>query len=418
VVAIEGDLLILRTELGEMRITASSVTCTGPACPAVAEEGKLAIHVSQGVGLATMSEMIRDFAQDTGAAVEVLDAETDTRRVVRLSNADTGAETEITYFVGPSGFAALSGGTAQMSVQDVSVRREVGGLVSGPAVDALLTPAMTEYVFGGQGSLAPGATRVQTIAQMRAAIDRDRGAIGYVSANTTEDLKPVILRESCGLMTRPDLFTVKTNEYPMAYPIYAYQAPTGAGPSAGALLDWMTSQQAQDAIRTTGLVDTALERINLEDMGMMLIHSAAVEPDFSPTQYIEMLQVLRDAERLSVSFRFEPASTDLDGASTRELQKLGARMEAGEFAGLELLIVGFADSTGGAELNTRIAQQRALAVRNILVDTVTPETTSRLRMRPLSYGELLPVACNDEAAGRERNRRVEIWVKRIGVRGN
>jgi phosphate transport system substrate-binding protein len=153
-------------------------------------------------------------------------------------------------------------------------------------------------------------------------------------------------------------------------------------------------------------------------MGMMLIHSAAVETDFSLAQYSRMLRELRDAERLSISFRFETGATELDEESKGQLARLGARMEAGEFAGLELLIVGFADSSGPSALNTEIADGRARAVRDILVDAVSSDVTSRLRLRPVSYGELLPLACNDDEAGRSNNRRVEIWVRRLGARTN
>jgi phosphate transport system substrate-binding protein len=32
-------------------------------------------------------------------------------------------------------------------------------------------------------------------------------------------------------------------------------------------------------------------------------------------------------------------------------------------------------------------------------------------LRPTSYGELLPLSCNEDEVGRERNRRVEVWLR-------
>ena len=38
-------------------------------------------------------------------------------------------------------------------------------------------------------------------------------------------------------------------------------------------------------LKESNFVDRELERMRLEDMGMMLVHTAAVEPDFDGAQY-------------------------------------------------------------------------------------------------------------------------------------
>ena len=151
--------------------------------------------------------------------------------------------------------------------------------------------------------------------------------------------------------------------------------------------------------------------MRLEDMGMMLIHTAAVEPDFDGNQYSSMMSELRNADRLSISFRFQTGSSILDVESVRNLRELAGRMENGEFTGLEVMLVGFADSIGDRFRNTQLAERRALAVRDILARELSPATEQQLRLTPLSYGELLPLSCNTSDVGRARNRRVEVWLR-------
>ena len=69
-----------------------------------------------------------------------------------------------------------------------------------------------------------------------------------------------------------------------------------------------------------------------------------------------------------------------------------------------VLIEGFADSTGAADYNQGLSERRANAVRTALLDMGV--TRERIDMR--GYGESYPVAANDSAANRQLNRRVEI----------
>ncbi len=479
--AIEDGFFIVRTELGDLRIATDSVTCEGPGCPAKSDGSGFAIHVSNDIEPRLVAEALRAYANTTGANLEVLDTGDLGQQNVRLTNSDGVNSTDISFFNGESGFLALASGQAQISVQSQPISDEAGIVVSGPALDALIAPqnqtviaqdavvvavnprnpvrnlsrAEIGQVFSGEISnwlelgggnvpisvygvsgehalsgdfasyflndasqIVQTASLFDTNASVAEAVRDDIGGIGFLSRAEAEATKSVAIRENCGLLTRPDAFTIKTDGYPLSRPIYAYRRPSDMDPNAEAIYQWLTSANAETAIRRAGFADQGLDRVNLEDMGMMLIHSAAVETDFSLAQYSRMLRELRDAERLSISFRFETGATELDEESKGQLARLGARMEAGEFAGLELLIVGFADSSGPSALNTEIADGRARAVRDILVDAVSSDVTSRLRLRPVSYGELLPLACNDDEAGRSNNRRVEIWVRRLGARTN
>ncbi|MGH7024621.1 MAG: OmpA family protein [Caulobacteraceae bacterium] len=69
-------------------------------------------------------------------------------------------------------------------------------------------------------------------------------------------------------------------------------------------------------------------------------------------------------------------------------------------------IQGHTDSTGGKDLNMRLGEQRAEAVRLFMNQQGVPLN----RMSTISYGDGSPVAPNNTRAGRAQNRRVVVIV--------
>ncbi len=75
-----------------------------------------------------------------------------------------------------------------------------------------------------------------------------------------------------------------------------------------------------------------------------------------------------------------------------------------EWTKVRLEIQGHTDSQGAAEYNRRLSQKRAESVRNYLIQKgINPE-----RLIATGYGEEHPIADNATAAGRAKNRRVEL----------
>ena len=81
---------------------------------------------------------------------------------------------------------------------------------------------------------------------------------------------------------------------------------------------------------------------------------------------------------------------------------------------MNLQIEGYTDSTGSAEFNQKLSEQRANAVRDFLMRQGLDSSA----MTAVGYGLNYPVAPNDTAAGRQQNRRVELVVSGevIGVK--
>lgn len=67
-------------------------------------------------------------------------------------------------------------------------------------------------------------------------------------------------------------------------------------------------------------------------------------------------------------------------------------------------VAGYTSSTGTAAYNLKLSQRRAEAVMKYLVD----HGISSSRLTAKGYGEADPVASNKTAAGRAKNRRVEL----------
>ena len=90
---------------------------------------------------------------------------------------------------------------------------------------------------------------------------------------------------------------------------------------------------------------------------------------------------------------------------TREtLAKLAGALLA--YPGLNIKVNGYTDNTGSAEINQKLSQQRADAVRDFLVQEGVPSTS----VTSHGLSESNPVAPNDTVEGRALNRRVEIVI--------
>jgi outer membrane protein OmpA-like peptidoglycan-associated protein len=72
-----------------------------------------------------------------------------------------------------------------------------------------------------------------------------------------------------------------------------------------------------------------------------------------------------------------------------------------------VVVQGHTDSTGTEEHNQELSERRAQAIRNLLLGLGVDDR----RLVSVGYGEGYPIADNDSAAGRQRNRRVEILLK-------
>jgi outer membrane protein OmpA-like peptidoglycan-associated protein len=74
--------------------------------------------------------------------------------------------------------------------------------------------------------------------------------------------------------------------------------------------------------------------------------------------------------------------------------------------GLKLEVEGHTDSVGSDEANQKLSEQRSDTVRSYLIEQGLPDAAVSSR----GFGKTTPVADNETAAGRQKNRRVEIVV--------
>jgi outer membrane protein OmpA-like peptidoglycan-associated protein len=129
--------------------------------------------------------------------------------------------------------------------------------------------------------------------------------------------------------------------------------------------------------------------------------SPAVPPD-APSGYADDVN---GAAKLNIIFHFRPGSKQLDNKAQADLKRLVDLLHNSTYQGRHILLFGFSDNYGGSRTNLRISKQRAQAVADQLQGGgLSPSLVT-------GYGKALPIALNDTEAGREQNRRVEVWLR-------
>ena len=128
------------------------------------------------------------------------------------------------------------------------------------------------------------------------------------------------------------------------------------------------------------------------DTGMVTVNADAMAEGIQATGHVAIYGIY-----------FDINSAKLKQESDSTLEEIYRLLKARP--SLSLLVVGHTDSQGGYNHNMDLSHRRAVAVVKALVDQfgVNPK-----RLTPAGVGYLSPVASNDTAEGRSKNRRVEL----------
>jgi outer membrane protein OmpA-like peptidoglycan-associated protein len=102
--------------------------------------------------------------------------------------------------------------------------------------------------------------------------------------------------------------------------------------------------------------------------------------------------------------RFDTSKSTLTAAAKANLDKLVPVFN--QYPDTNIQIFGYTDSTGSAEFNLRLSEQRAISVEKYLES----KGLNMSRFKMVGMGIADPIASNDTPEGRSQNRRVEFAI--------
>jgi phosphate transport system substrate-binding protein len=238
---------------------------------------------------------------------------------------------------------------------------------------------------GDKKAISPSSNVKANGEDIADAVAADADAIGFVGIAQVRGARALAVSDGPGTTELlPTTFSVSTEDYILSRRLFLY---TGENPSKEAekFVKFALDEEGQKVVKKVGYVplEASLEKVS--------------PPDDAPADYRSLTE---GKKRMRLNFRFRPNVAVPDTKALRDLQRVEAALTGGD----TVYLLGFADSKGSPEKNRELSQQRAEAIAKEL---------GKRDIKVAAYGlsSEMPVADNRTAAGREKNRRVEVWVR-------
>ena len=458
--SVEGDLVSfddeffrLETEFGPLTLDGGNMRCTGEACPD--PNDRIArVRVGGPVGMIhnLMPSLIEVFAErqrlgfrslflgDDQIVWELRDPKTD--QILAVFEGWVQKEDVVLAQLGDGAFDISLGRkqardpirqdvialdavvplVAPENARAMVTQAQLRGLLSGRIASwhtldgpnqpvALHVLAGTEALLGKwhRGRIDRDATEHASATDLADVVASDETALGIGLYSAIGNAVPLVVGGACGLAIPATRDTIRSEDYPLTQPLFLQRVGARQPKILRDFIAFTRSAEAQPVIEATGFVDQAIGRIAFERQGDRIANAvlASGEDPEAVRSVRDMVAALLDLDRLTLTFRFEDGSSDLDAQSTSNLRRLSDAINRGDFGSKTLLFIGFSDGAGAADGNKRLSLRRAESVRKAISARVAGAS---ITLDAMGYGEVLPMACDDTAWGRQVNRRVEVWI--------
>ncbi len=247
-----------------------------------------------------------------------------------------------------------------------------------------------ELVLTSHGkTLSAGAKRFESSEQLSDEVAQDPAGIGFIGLPYIRQAKAVAIADGESQAMPPSTSLIATEDYPLSRRLFFYMPPQAKNPWADALVKFAQSPEGQAIVAKTGFIAQTVQAIKV-----------APTPDM-PKNYQDLA---RDAQRLSVNFRFQEGSANLDNKSHYDLQRVMDYLRDNNKLNRQVVLLGFGDPKADPSRAALLSKLRAMTVRRELAK-------QGVMFRDIDgLGDELPVAANNGENGRIKNRRVEVWV--------
>ena len=241
----------------------------------------------------------------------------------------------------------------------------------------------------GKTEIAAEARRFEDSNELSDLVAADTLGIGFIGLPFIRESKPLAVSEPGASPLIATRFTVATEDYLLSRRLFLYTAAKNQNPMMRRFVEFALSDAGQDVVQKVGFV-----KLTPDVQGVQ-------SPPNAPAEYV---QATTGAKRLSLNFRFRKGGMQLDNRGLRDIHRITDLL--GRYTGSTLMLMGFADGIGSPKLNLKLSQERAEAIAHeFRIRGVTVSLVA-------GFGSALPVASNESENGREKNRRVEIWLNR------
>ena len=450
----DGEFYRINTTYGALTVDAQGVICDGPGCPELtAPFASLRFVGAPDMGSTLVPPLMVAFARQRGM---VYVQEAGPVYEASLTDPVSGKPLAFISFspmLPDDAAAALTAGEAEFAVAaaldpalgnraiamdaliPIMAADNPTSVVSSRDVAALLSGEITNWIaLGGpdmpivlhglgpqtdlQRALTARLGREVTAevvhpdpASLAMAVADDPYAIAIIGKSSLGAAQALPLTDSCGFPLLPTALAVKAEDYPLSLPIYLLTPRRRLPLLAREFLDFLATPPAQAVIAKAGYIDRSAESQPMTADGLRLINAIQGAGEEVVLDDLKALvAVMAGADRVSLTFRFQDGSSALDANSQQNLADLAQLLEAGQFAGKDLIFAGFSDGSGDAPTNLGLATARAESVAAALA-ALAPDLPPDRIPRAMGFGEVLPMACDTTSVGRGLNRRVELWLR-------
>lgn len=247
-----------------------------------------------------------------------------------------------------------------------------------------------ELILAAQGkTLAASAKRFESSDKLSDLVSQDVNGIGFIGLPYIRQSKALAIADGESQPMPASTTLVATEDYPLSRRLFLYVPPRADNTWVKALVDFAHSQPGQDIVERTGFIAQTVKAINVKAGERM------------PEEYQHLAQ---QAQRLSVNFRFQEGSAELDNKARRDIDRVMDYLRSHDKLHDKAVLVGFGDPKNDPARAALLSKLRAMAVRRELA------RQGVLFREITGLGDQMPVAANEGDEGRQKNRRVEVWV--------
>ncbi len=166
--------------------------------------------------------------------------------------------------------------------------------------------------------------------------------------------------------------------------------------------------------KVNGKVDNVDARVTTMAKQIADLESRLNQTNAKADRALESLQRLRPERKLVLNFtgdaQFASNSIEFSGQAKKDIDSFVSDLKGqGDEGNLVMVVAGHTDNVGNERYNYELSRLRAQSIAAYLT---TKGKFDPGKLMVVGYGESAPVADNRTAAGRAKNRRVEILVYR------